>query len=127
MRKMPTQMHRLTETEILQIATEVFGKKPEWINWIAAPKAHRFLTYVESNIKFYGADFCAMKKKYILDVFIHYRASVTDEDRSAERYFEYMVSDMGEFEKEHGYNSSDNLFFTHYLFPIEERMEQYEV
>ena len=91
-----THTKRLTEGEILEIASSVFNKKAEWINWIATPKAHRFLTYVESNIRFYGADFYAQKKKYILDVFIHYRSKVTDEDKQAERIFEHKVSEMGE-------------------------------
>lgn len=113
---------RLTKAEILDRASRVFDSSIRWINWIGAPKAHRFVTECESNIIFEGADFYAHYKNFTLDIFVWYRDKVSADDLLLEQKFEDKVREMGTFSKECGYNSADTLFYSHYMFTLREEM-----
>ena len=88
----------MTFEEILAEAKKICGRM-EWHYFRAVPGEHRFGTYNIPKKDFDGADEIAFYRHYPLEITFFYRESK-------------------------GYDSTNNLFYTQYVFDITEHIEE---
>lgn len=113
----------MTLDEILAEAKKICGRC-EWHSFRAVPNAHRFGTWNIPKKEFDGADERAFFRHYPLEITIFYRESKQKDDFKGETVFEAAVAGAGEFSCTMGYDSTNNLFYTQYIFEITEEIEE---
>ena len=113
----------MTFEEILAEAKKICGRM-EWHSFRAVPGENRFGTYNIPKKDFDGADEMAFYRHYPLEITFFYRESKQKGDFEGEKKFEAAAAGAGEFSCTMGYDSTNNLFYTQYVFDITEHIEE---